>query len=141
MAKDRLSNEAMREIASLAGLPRAALVAQWVDLFGREPPKRLTADLLARGLAYELQASWLGGLGRKEEKDLLVTAAGQPRAIPVRPSNGTRLYRTWHGTTQEVLVSESGYCWKGKTYSSLSQVARAITGTRWSGPKFFGVKA
>ena len=54
---------------------------------------------------------------------------------------GTRLYRSWRGVTQEVLVLESGYSWRDMTYASLSEVARAITGTRWSGPRFFGLQA
>ena len=141
MAEDHISNETLREIANLAGLSRTALVERWISLFGKAPPKRLTTDLLARGIAYELRASELGGLGPKEKKDLLAMAAGRPRPVAVSPTNGTRLYRTWQGVTQEVLVSESGYCWKGGTYASLSEVARAITGTRWSGPKFFGLKA
>ncbi len=63
-----------------------------------------------------------------------------PRA-PGAIKAGTRLYRSWQGVTHEVLVMDSGYSWRGKSYASLSEVARAITGTRWSGPRFFGLQA
>ena len=141
MSEPRLSCLATREIAGLRGLPRSELHDRWLGLFGKAPPKRLTRDLLVRGIAYEMQAHDLGGLTIKEKKDLAAIAAGRTRKVDAVPHNGTRLYRSWQGVTHEVLVSESGYCWKGETYTSLSQVARAITGTRWSGPRFFGVRS
>ena len=133
------SAELEREIDRLADLPRGALVEKWQDIFVREPPKRLTKDLLVRGIAYEIQAEALGGFTYAEKKDLTALAAGQRPTKLAKPKAGVRLYRSWQGITHEVLVLESGYSWRGNNYASLSEVARAITGTRWSGPRFFGV--
>jgi hypothetical protein len=137
----KLSRRATREIAGLADLSRDALVERWIGLFGTEPPKRLTKDLLARGIAYEIQARALGGLTPAEKKELIALAAGQSGDALPKSKAGVRLYRSWQGITHEVLVLETGYSWRGNNYASLSEVARAITGTRWSGPRFFGVAA
>jgi len=129
------------EIATLMDLSRADLADRWIELHGSEPLKRLTKDLLARGIAYILQAQQLGGLAGAEKKALAALAQGKSNPNPRGLKTGTRLYRSWQGVTHEVLVSESGYGWRGKSYASLSEVARAITGTRWSGPRFFGLKS
>ena len=105
------------------------------------PPKTLTKDLLIRGIAYELQVRHFGGLNPAERKLLAGLAQEKPGPIPRTLKSGTRLYRCWQGVTHEVLVIEGGFSWRGTSYASLSEVARAITGTRWSGPRFFGVKA
>lgn len=141
MTRAQLSEKAAREVDGLRDLSRDQLVNQWASLFGQAPPKRLTLDLLVRGIAYERQVHELGGLSSKERKKLAAIAEGRSALLSTAPSNGTRLYRSWQGMTHEVLVSKRGYCWQGQTYSSLSSVARAITGTHWSGPRFFGVKA
>ena len=130
-----------REITSLGDLSRADLVEHWVELFGSAPPTTLTKDLLARGITYEMQVRQRGGLTAAESKLLAGLAQGKTDPNPEALKAGTRLYRSWRGVTQEVLVLEGGYSWRGKNYASLSEVARAITGTRWSGPRFFGVKA
>ena len=131
----------MREIFGLANFSRGELVERWLGLYGKEPPKRLTQNLLARGIAYEVQARHIGGLGSVEKKALADLAQGRNSPDRKKLKAGVRLYRSWQGITQEVLVLEGGYSWKGQSYGSLSEVARAITGTRWSGPRFFGVKA
>jgi hypothetical protein len=140
MVMTKLSRQAKREISGLADLSRDALVKRWIDLLGREPPKRLTKDLLVRGIAYEIQAGELGGLTPAEKKGLKAMAAEKNQAALPKPKVGMRLYRSWQGITREVLVLETGYSWRDKSYGSLSEVARAITGTRWSGPRFFGVR-
>ena len=129
------------EIAGLSGFSREDLVERWVELHGAAPLKTLTKDLLVRGIAYEMQVRQHGGLTPAETRAL--TALAQGRADPTRGAlkSGTRLYRSWQGVTHEVLVLDQGYGWRGKTCASLSEVARAITGTRWSGPRFFGLKA
>ena len=137
----KLYTRATREIAGLADLSRDELLEQWTCLIGAEPPKRLTKDLLVRGIAYEIQAEALGGFTDAEKKELTALAAGPRPANLPKPKAGVRLYRSWRGITHEVLVLESGYSWRGNNYASLSEVARAITGTRWSGPRFFGVAA
>lgn len=139
MAEVHLDNQPTQEIAGLDALSREALVERWVSLFTTSPPKRLTLDLLVRGIAYEIQAQDQGGLKVSERKALMTLAAGRDDPAPKVLKAGTRLYRTWRGVTEEVLVLDGGYSWRGTNYASLSEVARAITGTRWSGPRFFGI--
>ncbi len=130
-----------REIAGLCGLSRADLIERWVELHGSPPIKTMTKGLLARGIAHEMQVRQAGGLTSAEKKALGALAQGGTNPSPGALKAGTRLYRSWRGVTQEILVLEDGYSWRSKSYASLSEVARAITGTRWSGPRFFGVKA
>ncbi len=141
MKPEPLNAGCAREIAGLCALSRADLVERWVGLHGSPPIKTMTEDLLTRGIAYELQARQLGGLTAAESKALVALAQGISNPSPRVLKPGTRLYRSWRGVTQEVLVLESGYGWRDMTYASLSEVARAITGTRWSGPRFFGLQA
>ncbi len=111
------------------------------ELADSDGVRTMTEGLLARGIAYEMQVRNLGGLTPAEKKALNALARGRLSPSPKPLKTGTRLYRSWRGITQEVLVLEGGYSWRGKSYASLSEVARAITGTRWSGPKFFGLLA
>ena len=141
MAAAHSDDHSAGEIAVLKDLSRADLADRWIELFGSEPLKRVTKDLLARGIAYAMQEQQLGSLTAAEKKALAALAQGKPSPSSRDLKAGTRLYRSWRGTTQEVLVLESGYSWRGKSYASLSEAARAITGTRWSGPRFFGLKA
>ncbi len=141
MKPEPLSDGSAREVAGLRGLARRDLVERWIELHGSPPIKTMTEDLLARGIAYEMQVRQIGGLTPAEKKALGALARGRSNPSPGTLKAGTRLYRSWRGVTQEVLVLESGYSWRSKSYASLSQVARAITGTRWSGPRFFGLQA
>ncbi len=141
MKPEPLNAGCAREVAGLRGLSRGDLVGRWIELHGCPPIKTMTEDLLARGLAYEMQVRQIGGLTPAERKALGALAQGRTNPGPGTLKAGTRLYRAWRGVTQEVLVLESGYSWRDKNYASLSQVARAITGTRWSGPRFFGLQA
>ncbi len=129
-----------REIAGLCGLSRDDLIERWVGLHGSPPIKTMTEGLLARGISYELQVRQIGGLTATERKALGALAQGKSNPNPATLKAGTRLYRSWRGVTQEVLALEDGYSWQSKSYASLSEVARAITGTRWSGPRFFGTR-
>jgi hypothetical protein len=137
MAGKRTLAEVEREIGRLSGLPRAALRAEWRTLLGSEPPN-VSRDLLLRALAWELQAQVLGGLS-KETKRIL---AGQRATARVaKPTPGTCYVREWRGEAQVVSVASDGsLIWKDQRFQSLSAAARAITGTRWSGPAFFGLK-
>jgi hypothetical protein len=141
MKPEPLNSGCAREIAGLCGLSRADLIERWVGLYGSPPIETMTEGLLARGIAYEMQVRQIGGLTPAEKKALGALAQGRTDPSPGALKAGTRLYRSWQGVTQEVLVLESGYSWRDKTYVSLSEVARAITGTRWSGPRFFGLQA
>ncbi len=141
MTPEKLTTDCAQEIAGLCGLSRADLIERWVGLHGSPPIETMTEGLLARGIAYELQVRQIGGLTPAERKALGAFAQGRSNPSPGALKAGTRLYRSWRGVTQEILVLEGGYGWQGKSYASLSGVARAITGTRWSGPRFFGLQA
>lgn len=129
----------------LAALPPAALRAEWRRLY-RERAPEFSPDLLVRGIAWRLQEKQYGGLAPAVEREL-VRLAGQggmssqlstPPSVSLRP--GTRLVRSWNGETYSVLVTDDGYRMRDQTYASLSSIAQAITGTKWSGPRFFGLK-
>jgi hypothetical protein len=138
------------EIARLRDLDIGALQARWRNLFRRRPPPHLPRHLLFRVLAYRLQADRWGDLDAESQR--LLDAAASPeeagkRAIEIEAKPlttylkpGTMLAREWNGRMQRVAVLADGFAWNGKTYPSLSKVAFAITGTRWSGPKFFGLR-
>jgi hypothetical protein len=119
-----------REIAALESLDRPALLERWESAFGREPPPRLSRPLLEKALAHDLQVRAHGGLSRRTVRAL--KAAIKPRGPGTRtPGNGV---------LHEVEVLENGYLWQGKRHRSLSAIARVITGTKWSGPRFFGIR-
>jgi hypothetical protein len=125
---------------------RKDLVEAWKTAYGRLPPKRTSTRLLALAQAYHRQVTQHGGLSLGSERRLAALAAVQPgspqrtaRAAKLGPAKGTRLIRVWHGETHVVDLLNDGVLYKGKTYRSLSAVARVITGARWSGPRFFGL--
>lgn len=126
-------------VQEIATMERSALLALWAEMLGGAPPKRMSAPLLRRILAFELQARRQGRLCRAYERRLTRMALGQARrATPgIRP--GGRLIREWNGVTHVVDVTDDGYLWRDDRYRSLSAVARAITGAHWSGPRFFGL--
>jgi hypothetical protein len=133
-------------LARLPAATRPDLRAEWLRLYRTEPPARLSRELLIAAIAYRLQAEALGGLRPELQRRLRniaqqVSRGGEPvlNAAP-RLKPGTRLLREWQGRTHEVLVGDESFVWQQARYRSLSQVARAITGTRWSGPVFFGLK-
>jgi hypothetical protein len=135
------------EIAALQDLDTAALGARWEKAFGpARAPKRISRDLLLRSLAYHIQEQAEGGLGKAALKRLsLVSDAegdgGQPsKSEAFRPRPGTRLVREWGGEVHQVSVGEDGFHYRDRQYASLSRIARAITGTNWSGPLFFGLR-
>jgi hypothetical protein len=134
------------EVAGLHRKPTADLKRQWRVLFGIEPPRRISRDLLIRAVAYRIQENVLGGLKPSTRRLLAkVAAAASARrliAVTAQPTlrPGTVLLREWHGTEHQVVVRKDGVVFQGKTYKSLSEVARRITGTNWSGPLFFGLK-
>ena len=133
------------DLAALRKLSRGELKGRWEDLYGSACPARMSRVLLLRALAYRMQERALGGLDRVTRRRLTRAAedlaAGRPHAPPtpkVKP--GTRLLRAWMGVVHEVIVLEKGVQYRGEAWPSLSAVAREITGTRWSGPRFFGLK-
>jgi Protein of unknown function (DUF2924) len=97
---------------------------------------------MAKAIAYDLQVKAFGGLSGRTRRTLRAAAKADGRfSLSRLPSRGTRLVREWHGTRHEVEVLEDGYLWRGARHRSLSAIARAITGTKWSGPRFFGLVA
>src|SRR5829696_5821059 len=136
------------EIAHLRGLDLDRLRARWRSLTGRTAPAHVPRMLLLQVLAYRVQAAALGDLDRVTARvlDRIATEGRSstrahvpiPDRIGLRP--GTVLVREWDGTPQRVMVLADGFAWNGTMYQSLSQVARAITGTRWNGPRFFGLR-
>lgn len=133
---------------NLAALHRLALEdlkARWRTLYGAAPPPRLGRLLMVRGIAYRLQQQALGGLRPATGRRLAraaedITAGRAPAQGPPTIKPGTRLLREWQGVIHEVIVIEDGFQYRGRTWRSLSAVAREISGTRWSGPLFFGLR-
>ncbi len=131
-----------REIAALEELDRSALMQRWRSAFGREAPPRLSRTLMEKAIAHEMQVRVFGGLSARTIRAL--KAAAKPEAAPASrrpPGRGTRLVREWNGILHEVDVVDDGYLWRGQQHRSLSAIALSITGTKWSGPRFFGIKA
>lgn len=125
-------------VADLDELDVIALRERWSELTGTPAPKVRQA-ILRLALAWELQASALGGYSPSARRQLGAIDAGKP--VPVELAAGTRLVREWNGVLYTVTVGADGVIrWDGKDWKSLSAVARAITGSRWSGPVFFGLK-
>jgi hypothetical protein len=134
------------QIAILPTLTKAQLLPIWAANFHTDPPPKLRKELMVPILAYRIQEREYGGLSHGARKKLQQLAKSlhmekQSQAnIKSNLKTGTRLIRSWKGEVHEVSVSGSGYEYRGRQFSSLSHVAREITGTRWSGPLFFGTK-
>jgi len=132
------------KLAALPDLPLDGLKEQWETLYGNSPPSRLGRTMMVRGIAYRLQEQIYGGLKPVTRRRLMRTAeeihSGRAPSSPITLKPGTRLLREWQGVTHEVIILEKGVQYRDKTWTSLSAVAREITGTRWSGPLFFGLK-
>jgi len=136
------------EIAHLRDLDLKGLRVRWQGIFKRQAPSHLPRHLLFGVLAYRLQAIQLGDLDGESQR--ILDRSGSPedsgqravdvnrRTVNLRP--GTVLGREWNGQMHRVAVLAGGFAWNGRTYPSLSKVAFAITGTRWNGPKFFGLR-
>ena len=127
-------------VADIEAMDRAALMAAWSDLFRSPVPKGLSRSFLRRFLAFEVQARQFGGLPKGFHPDLDRQADRKAVRSDATLKPGGRLLREWNGTTHTVEVVDEGFRWNGQTYRSLSAVARTITGARWSGPRFFGLK-
>jgi hypothetical protein len=139
------------EIAHLRGLDLGGLRARWQSIFQRQAPAHLTRHLLFAVIAYRLQADRFGDLDHATKQVLDRTIAKE--AGPAMSSRlasfdqkrteltpGTVLVREWDRQSQRVMVMANGFAWNGQTYDSLSKVAFAITGTKWNGPRFFGLR-
>lgn len=140
------AHQVAEQIGVLEALGPEELRARWIEAYGVPPPPRWPSSLLVRGIAYRLQEDALGGLApalRHHLAELADRLAEDPNAslaAPPRIKPGTRLLRQWHGDVHQVTVLEDGFAYRGERYRSLSAIARTITGTRWSGPAFFGLR-
>ena len=123
-----------------------ALRDAWRRHYRVPPPRRLSRDLLIRGIAYKLQEKTHGGLSKAMRRRLRTLAKAfseTGRIVPVNGTKvrpGTRLVREWQGRTYVVTVTGDGFNYDSETYTSLSAIAQRITGAHWSGPRFFGVR-
>ncbi|MCB1512374.1 MAG: DUF2924 domain-containing protein [Hyphomicrobiaceae bacterium] len=157
MSVSRIEGEVSQELAGLAELDIDALRRRWRRLSGRSTPEHISKQLLIRLIAYRIQADAFGDLDRQSIM-LLRRIAGQQAkgkagtGVPTLESlnvssrgakslaPGTVIGREYGGTMHHVMVLADGFAWNGTTYRSLSEVAFAITGTRWNGPRFFGLR-
>jgi hypothetical protein len=136
--------------AELDRLPRTPIVqlrARYTVLFRSDPPKAFGPDLLRRSIARKIQEKAYGGLPKTTQRllDQLIKAAlAKPNGrleLPRRIKPGSELVRTWKGKTHRVTVLANEFSYQGKTFASLSEIASEITGTRWNGPRFFGLRS
>jgi hypothetical protein len=133
-------------VDALTSLSKEDLRSRWAEAFKVPLPLRASREFLERSLAYRLQEEALGGLSPRLRKQLAKLAGAsekEPRSsskdVPsFKP--GTRLIRAWQGEVHEIEVLKDGFSWQGRFYRNLSRIAREITGTRWSGPLFFGLR-
>jgi hypothetical protein len=139
-----MTDTVLVQIAALKTRSTSDLRNMWRELFDKEPPV-LARRYLEDRLAFRVQELHYGGLSDRARRKLDALADRlEPKAArrrdPGRPITGTRLVREWQGTEHQITVLDDGFDWEGRRYKSLSAVARAITGTRWNGPLFFGLR-
>lgn len=133
-------------VAKLHTLSRQQLLELWQKLYQRAAPTGIRRELLVPLLAYRIQEQAYGGLKpstrselRRVARDLEKPRGSNERKTRTRIKPGTRLVREWRSEIHEVAITETGFEYRGSSYSSLSKIACKITGTRWSGPAFFGL--
>jgi hypothetical protein len=139
----RMDQALTQKIAALPGLNKAQLLVLWRENFGHAPPPNLRKELMVPVLAYRIQEKEFGGLSHTVRKRLreIAQSLGSVKQQPdAKLQGGTRLVRTWRGEVHEVAVTDTGFLYRGRHFTSLSRIAREITGTPWSGPLFFGTR-
>jgi hypothetical protein len=135
------------ELDRLPTTPISDLRKRYRELIRTEPPKAFGPDLLRRSIAHRIQEKAYGGFSPSTRRllDHLVKAAmAKPNGrleLPLRIKPGSELVRTWKGKTYRVMVMADGFAHEGKTFTSLSEIASEITGTKWNGPRFFGLRS
>ena len=135
------------ELASLARMYYTELHLMWRRQYRVIPPKRISRDILELGIAWKIQESKHGGLSGSAKRQVaelartMETKSNRAKVRVITPKPGARLLRSWAGVTHDVMVVDEAFIWAGKRWRSLSAIARAITGTHWSGPRFFGLIA
>lgn len=144
-SSDQTSDAIASEVAALALLTHQELRLAWRQYYKAYPPKFVNRNVIELGVAWKIQERAFGGLGAATKRQLDALAdeleaksdITRPKRLELRP--GARLVRDWHGETHEILVTENGFEWRGRSWRSLSLIAKEITGTQWSGPRFFGL--
>jgi Protein of unknown function (DUF2924) len=134
------------ELDRLPATPTADLRKRYRELFRTDPPKAFGPDLLRRSIAHRIQEKAYGGLSRSTQRlldQMMKTYTAKPNGkivLPRRIKPGSELVRTWKGKSYRVTVMADGFAYDGETFASLSEIASEITGTRWNGPRFFGLR-
>lgn len=128
-------------MVSDVAVSRADLLVQWKAVFGLAPPPYLSVSFMSKALAYQTQCKRAGGLSAQTRRALQQIALGKPvKDVPMNPTRvGTHYVREWNGRTYQVAVTDGGLEMDGRVWPSLSAIAKHITGTTWSGPRFFGL--
>jgi Protein of unknown function (DUF2924) len=141
-----MDSRILKQIADLPNLDKAQLLVIWSENFRHPPPLTLRKELMVPLIAFRIQEREMGGLSNSARRRLgeiaksMRSEEGSRRETELALDNGTRLIRLWKGEAHEVRVLASGFEYRGKKFGSLSKIAREITGTRWSGPLFFGTR-
>jgi Protein of unknown function (DUF2924) len=146
MVLDVKAEKLAKELKDMEARSDDELKDRWCSLYGTKPPQKIHRSLLLAAVAHRMQENALGALKPSVRCHLMQAAnnPATPRPSPhypsLRPRVGTVLVRDWGGVTHQAKVLEDGILFRSKRYKSLSEVARVITGSRWSGPLFFGLK-
>ena len=144
--EEATANAVAAQLHALESMSIAKLRVAWRRVYRAEPPRRMNRELLMLAVAWKIQEQAYGGLTaatRRRLADLATTMERDgdvKRARVARLKPGAKLVREWRGQTHTIVVTEDGFTWQGKHWQSLSVIARSITGVRWSGPRFFGLK-
>jgi hypothetical protein len=145
-ASETINATITAQLQALEAMSYATLRAEWRRLYRVLPPKRVARELLLLGVAWKIQEQGLGGLGAATKRSLAALTrtlerngdVTRDRVVQLKP--GAKLVREWHGKTHMVLVLEEGFEWRAKRWRSLTEIAQAISGAHWSGPRFFGLR-
>src|SRR6195256_4569773 len=135
------------ELDRLAVMPIAQLRVRYREVFLSDPPKAFGPDLLRRSIAHRIQEKAYGGLSRSTQRlldQMMKAYVAKPNGkivLPRRIKPGSVLVREWKGKSHRVMVLAEGFAYDGKTFGNLSEIAGLITGTRWNGPRFFGLRS
>jgi hypothetical protein len=143
---EEIDAEIEAELVRLRSMPKDELRERYRSLFKAEPPKAFGPDLLRRSIAYRIQERGYGGLDAATRRLLNNLIAQQAKSkdgrlvVPRRIKPGAILVREWKGRSHRVTVREDGFAYEDRPFTSLSEIARLITGARWNGPRFFGLR-
>jgi len=135
------------ELDRLAVMPIAQLRVRYREVFRTDPPKAFGPDLLRRSIAHRIQDKAYGGLSRTTQRlldQMMKAFSAKPNGkivLPRRIKPGSVLVREWKGRSHRVMMLADGFAYDGVTYSNLSEIAGRITGTKWNGPRFFGLRS